>query len=530
MICPNNLTEQWQEELDQKFQLPFDIMTNDKLKTARTGNWFSETLLAIAPLDKLARNTNSWDLLKTCGVDWDLIICDEAHKMSASFFGGEVKYTKRYRLGQMLSSLTRNFLLLTATPHNGKEESFQLFMALLDPDRFTSNFKYGVQTADVSGLMRRMVKEDLFKFDDTPLFPERRASTVPYKLSDGEARLYQEVTAYVREEFNRAKGLNNKRARNIGFALTILQRRLASSPEAIYQSIHQRKCRLEEYLGNLQQKQSDSQHATSISTTNQELETQDIDALDDSLDEMSVDEERVLDRVTTARTVSELEAEIKSLRSLESLALAVRSGGEDRKWTELAGLLNKMFADSPGVSEEPHKSSPHQKLVIFTEHRATLDYLHQKITALLGRKESVVMIHGGVKHDGRRAIQESFQHDSEVHVLLANDAASEGINLQHAHFMVNYDLPWNPNRIEQRFGRIHRIGQTEACHLWNLVAEGTREGDVYHTLLKKLERAWNALDGQVFDVLGKTQFEENHYVNYSWRQSCVETNPMFKTD
>ena len=169
--------------------------------------------------------------------------------MSATFFGGEVKYTKRYRLGQLLSTLTRHFLLMTATPHNGKEEDFQLFMALLDGDRFEGRFRDGVHAADVSDLMRRMVKENLLKFDSTPLFPERIAYTVPYKLSDAEARLYREVTDYVREEFNRAEALeNDKRAGTVGFALTILQRRLASSPEAIYQSLRRRRERLESRL------------------------------------------------------------------------------------------------------------------------------------------------------------------------------------------------------------------------------------------------------------------------------------------
>ena len=165
--------------------------------------------------------------------------------MSATFFGGEVKYTKRYKLGQLLATLTRNFLLLTATPHNGKEADFQLFMALLDGDRFEGRFRDGVHTADVSDLMRRMVKEKLLKFDKTPLFPERIASTVPFKLSNAEARLYKEVTEYVREEFNRAEALqNDKRAGTVGFALTILQRRLASSPEAIHESLRRRRERL----------------------------------------------------------------------------------------------------------------------------------------------------------------------------------------------------------------------------------------------------------------------------------------------
>ena len=242
VVCPGSLAEQWQDELYRRFQLPFEIMTNDKLEASHTGNWFVETPLVIARLDKLARDEDVQALLGAGDSGWDLVICDEAHKMSASFFGGEIKYTKRYRLGQLLSTRTRHFLLLTATPHNGKEEDFQLFMALLDGDRFEGRFRDGAHTADVSDLMRRMVKEKLFKFDATPLFPEKRAYAVPYKLSEGEARLYKEVTDYVRQEFNRAEALqNDTRAGTIGFALTILQRRLASSPEAIYQSLRRRK-------------------------------------------------------------------------------------------------------------------------------------------------------------------------------------------------------------------------------------------------------------------------------------------------
>src|SRR5690348_1667564 len=253
IVCPGSLAEQWQDELYRRFHLPFEILTNDKLEAARTGNWFLETNLVIARLDKLSRDEDVQQKLQAPDCRWDLIVCDEAHKMSATFFGGEVKYTKRYRLGQLLSTLTRHFLLMTATPHNGKEEDFQLFMALLDGDRFEGRYRDGVHSADVSDLMRRMVKENLLKFDGTPLFPERIAYTVPYKLSDAEAQLYKEVTEYVRNEFNRAEALqNDKRAGTVGFALTILQRRLASSPEAIYQSLRRRRERLESRLRELE--------------------------------------------------------------------------------------------------------------------------------------------------------------------------------------------------------------------------------------------------------------------------------------
>ena len=217
IVCPGSLAEQWQDELYRRFQLPFEILTNDKLEAARTRNWFLETDLVIARLDKLSRDEDVQQKLQAPDAGWDLVVCDEAHKLSATFFGGEIKYTKRYRLGQLLSGLTRHFLLMTATPHNGKEEDFQLFLALLDGDRFEGRFRDGVHAADVSDLMRRMVKERLLKFDGKPLFPERIAYTVPYRLSEAEARLYTAVTDYVREEFNRAEALANaKRAGTVG--------------------------------------------------------------------------------------------------------------------------------------------------------------------------------------------------------------------------------------------------------------------------------------------------------------------------
>lgn len=521
VVCPGSLAEQWQDELYHRFHLPFEILTNDKLEAARTGNWFLETNLVIARLDKLSRNEDVQQKLQAPDCRWDLIVCDEAHKMSATVFGGETKYTKRYRLGQLLSTLTRHFLLMTATPHNGKEEDFQLFMALLDGDRFEGRFRDGVHVADVSDLMRRMVKESLLKFDGTPLFPERIAYTVPFKLSEAEAGLYKAVTDYVREEFNRAEALQNeKRAGTVGFALTILQRRLASSPEAIFQSLRRRSERLEKRLRAEELLQRGAQVELAATESLPALTEEDIEDLEDAPDsEQDEVTEEVVDQATAASTIAELKLEIVTLVRLEGLAASVRRSGQDTKWRELSSLLTQLFGSAPlagtslGSADADSRAvalpvpSPRQKLVLFTEHRDTLNYLENRITTVLGRKEAVVMIHGGIGREERLKAQESFKHDPEVQVLLATDAAGEGINLQRAHLMVNYDLPWNPNRLEQRFGRIHRIGQTEVCHLWNLVADETREGDVYRKLLEKLEEARKALGGQVFDVLGKLQFE-----------------------
>jgi len=521
VVCPGSLAEQWQDELYQRFNLPFEILTNDRIETSRTGNWFAEADLVIARLDMLSRSQALQDKLGAPDCQWDLVVCDEAHKMSATYFGGEVHYTKRFLLGKLLSSLTRHFLLMTATPHNGKEAEFQLFMSLLDADRFEGKFRDGIHQADVSDLMRRMVKEQLVKFDGKPLFPQRVATTVPYQLSGGEESLYRAVTSYVREEFNRADALQNeKRAGTVGFALTVLQRRLASSPEAIYQSLKRRRERLESRLHDMQSVQ---EGRTQFNPA-YEMPVLDEEAWDDLEEapdnEVENIEEEVLDQATAARTIEELRLEISTLKHLEELAAIVRRSGEDTKWRELSGLLEEIFRNEGVVQPLPQegvvdedaptlkpKSSPHQKIVIFTEHKDTLKYLRARIGTLLGRDDAVVVMHGSMRREERIKIQEAFKYQPDVQVLVATDAAGEGINLQVAHLMVNYDLPWNPNRLEQRFGRIHRIGQTEVCFLWNLVAKDTREGDVYLKLLEKLSQAKESLGGQVFDVLGKLQFD-----------------------
>ena len=507
IVSPGVLAEQWQDELFQKFQLPFEILTNDKTNSSKTGNWFNEENFVIARLDKLSRDEDLQEKLRV--TDWDLVIVDEAHKMSASFFGGEVKFTKRYRLGQLLSRQTRHFLLMTATPHNGKEEDFQLFLALIDGDRFEGRFRDGVHTVDVSDIMRRLLKEQLVKFDGKPLFPERIAITVPYQLTPDEERLYVEVTNYVREQFNRADNLESGRRGSVGFALTILQRRLASSPEAIYQSLRRRKERLQARL-----EEERLFHRVEI-RTEQLPYFEDDEDIEDYVDDQSSDEQEqveneFVDRATTARTIQELEAEINTLKQLEELALVVKRSGTDKKWEQLSNILTEnewMFDDARN----------RRKLVIFTEHRDTLNYLALKIKTLLGSQNAVVTIQGGMNREDRKKAQEQFTQDVNVSVLIATDAAGEGINLQRAHLMVNYDLPWNPNRLEQRFGRIHRIGQTEVCRLWNIIAHQTREGEVWQRLFDKLEIEREALGGQVFDVLGEMTFE-----NKSLRELLIE--------
>lgn len=500
IVSPGSLVEQWQDELFAKFHLRFEILTNDRMESAVSGNIFTEVDRCICRLDKLARNDELQEKLRVS--DWDLIVCDEAHKMSATVWGGEVKYTRRFQLGRLLSNITRNFLLLTATPHNGKDEDFQLFLSLVDPDRFEGTHSNSQQAVDVSDVMRRLVKEELLKFDGKPLFPERIAYTVNYDLSPQESQLYQAVTEYVQEEFNRADNLNNDRKTTVGFALTILQRRLASSPEAIYQSLKRRRERLEHRLAEEKLGKRAEEYRNS--------DWEDIDDDDLPPNEQEQMEEQVVDHASAAATIAELEVEIRTLKRLEKMANDVRVSGIDRKWDELSHLLqdnDAMFG----------KDGQREKLIIFTEHKDTLNYLTEKIRSLLGNAESVVTIHGGMLRDERRKVEERFKQDVEVRILIATDAAGEGINLQRAHLMINYDLPWNPNRLEQRFGRIHRIGQMEVCHLWNLVANETREGFVFQRLFSKLEEERQALGGKVFDILGKMTFD-----NKSLRELLIE--------
>ena len=487
VVAPGGLVTQWQDELADKLGLSFQILTRDLIEATRTADPFSEHDLLIARLDHLSRNEALVERLRHS--EWDLVVVDEAHRMSAHFFGNEVKETKRYQLGRVLAHVARHFLLMTATPHAGKEEDYQLFLALLDPDRFEGRRRNG-GPVDASDLMRRMIKERLLRFDGRPLFPERRAYTVPYPLSELESELYAAVTTYVTEEMNRADALSKqgegRRGNRVGFALTVLQRRLASSPEAIYKSLIRRRQRLEDRL--VEERQD------AVREEGSDVDFDDLEDLDDA--EIERLEDEVVDEATSARTIAEFQAEIATLLGLEELADRVRASGTDRKWQELVGLLS----DAPELVES---SGDRRKLIVFTEHRDTLNYLVERLGRFLAREGTVVAIHGGTPREERRRLQELFMQDKDTVILVATDAAGEGINLQRAHLLVNYDLPWNPNRIEQRFGRVHRIGQQEVCHMWNLVSADTREGQVYVRLLAKVEEQRRALGGQVFNVLGE---------------------------
>jgi superfamily II DNA or RNA helicase len=365
IVAPGSLVEQWQDELKEKFDLDFDIITREQIEASRTGNPFEEHDRLIVRLDMAARSDELRAKLEAAR-PFDLAVCDEAHRMSASVFGGEVKYTKRYQLGQKLGARARNLLLMSATPHNGKEADFQLFLGLLDADRFEGRYREGVHKIDPSDLMRRLIKEELHRFDGTPLFPERRAYTAKYELSPLERALYDAVTHYVREEMNRAEQTlgDEKRRQNVGFALQILQRRLASSPAAIHESLKRRLDRLQNWLQEARRSASGALSGAGLDRATAALRVlEDPEDFEEApQDEIDDAEETIASQASAARTVAELEAEIAILRQLEQQAAALRASRQDAKWRELESIL-----DDPLVVDRA--ANLRRKLVIFTEPR-----------------------------------------------------------------------------------------------------------------------------------------------------------------
>ncbi len=476
IVAPANLAPQWQREMSEKFDEPFDLVDRAALNARGSRAWeiFDQCVVSVDfawqadVLESLARAER-----------WDLVIVDEAHKMAAYRRGDKMERTRRYRLGEFLTDRTEHLLLLTATPHKGDPENFRLLLQLLDPDLFadTDILARAVQRQENPIFLRRL-KEDMKDFDGRPLFPPRHVHTLGVELSDQEQRLYDEVTRYVTENFNRALDEDN---RNVTFALIILQRRLASSVRAIRCSLENRRDRLialrDEVRGNPQLLEA-ARRGEVLS------------------DEVSEDvpegerwqiEERAL-RYTVARNLEELEAEIAILERLAAQARSVEGRGPERKLDELRRVMEEIDLFRSG-----------EKLLIFTEAKDTLDYLVENLMALGLR---VNTIDGSMSPPARYQAERVFQDPTGAQVMVATEAAGEGINLQFCHLMINYDLPWNPSRLEQRMGRIHRYGQQYEVFIYNLVATSTREGMVFHALLSKLERMREGLGkDRVFDVV-----------------------------
>jgi superfamily II DNA or RNA helicase len=470
IVVPGHLKDQWLREMKVRFDETFTVVDRNFINNTWGRNIWQEQPQVITSMDFAKQD----DVMATLGeVHWDLVVVDEAHKMAAYRYGEKTTRTDRYRLGEMLSRKSHCLLFLTATPHRGDTENFRLFLDLLQPGLFanTTVLEESVQNADNPLFLRRL-KEDLKNYDGRPLFPPRTVTTNTYWLNDDEKRLYNAVTEYVEKSYNKALAAEK---RTVAFALLILQRRMASSVRAVRRSLERRKERLEELL-----KLGD--WLTRIGTVDEE-------ELEDAPEaERLKREEDLLERLTAAETREELREEITTLGGLIRLA-------RDAERHEIETKLNELRR----VIESEQIRQTREKLLIFTESRETLDYLTEK---LKGWGYSVVTLHGGMNLDARIRAEHEFREHAQV--MVSTEAGGEGINLQFCSLMVNYDIPWNPNRLEQRMGRIHRYGQQKEVHIYNLVAVDTREGKVLAALFKKLERIRAELGSdRAFDVIGE---------------------------
>jgi superfamily II DNA or RNA helicase len=487
VVTPANLTMQWRDEMRDRFSTDFTIIRREQLAANAGSDLWRQHPRAIMSVDFGKRDEvrATFD-----GAKWDLVIIDEAHRMAAYQYGEKVDKTRAYQLGEELSKQTDHLLLMTATPHRGNADNFRLLLSLLDPDIFQSNEGLAemLRQSRMPIFLRRL-KERMVDFDNKPLFPPRKVETVPYTLTGIEKDLYDAVTDYVAKRFQRAEQLTDERARrNVGLALMVLQRRLASSLRAIRTSLARREEKLQEKLQAVR--------TGSVAPAQLGLPL----AIDDSEEE---DEERWEQEeqalgVTLAMTVREIELEIQEVHELHELALLAEEEAErtdcERKLAELRGVMGKPLVDGRNLWESG------EKLLVFTENRDTLNYLVEKFMAWGFR---VAQIYGGMSQDDRRAAQKYFKADDGAQIMVATEAAGEGINLQFCRLMVNYDIPWNPNRLEQRMGRIHRYGQKFSVRIFNLVAENTREGYVLATVLDKLDQMRTDLGREhVFDIIG----------------------------
>ena len=470
IVAPGHLKYQWLREMKEKFHEHFKIADRDMMDSSWGQNIFDEEDHLITSIDFVKQD----DVISSIKEShWDLIIVDEAHKMSAYKYGEKITKTRRYLFGETASEISDYLLFLTATPHRGDDENFRLFLDLLEPGFFadTAMLAESIQAKDNPLFIRRL-KEDMKNFNGEPIFPPRTVTTMQFNLSDEEKELYNAVTSYVQVHFNKALA---KEKRNVVFAMIILQRRLASSVRAVRKSLIRRRNRLQDLYD-----QSEKIIDSDISVSKY---------LDDLAEnERWKQEEELLLRLTSAESREELKVEIDMLDNLTALAKEVEDKQVETKLLELQSVINQ---------QDIKKNK--KKLLIFTEARDTLEYLIEKIKSW---GFTTTQIHGLMKMNDRIDAEKEFQNTAQI--LIATEAAGEGINLQFCSLMVNYDIPWNPNRLEQRMGRIHRYGQQEEVFIYNLVAKDTREGSILIRLFEKMESMKDKLGSErVFDVIGE---------------------------
>ncbi|MFC1811917.1 helicase-related protein [Thermodesulfobacteriota bacterium] len=490
IVCPANLAFQWQRELKEKFDEKFLVMKGSDIRDQFGVNQWLEQKRTITSLD-LAKRDEILPGLKQ--VRWDLIIVDEAHRMSWS---PPARKTARYALGELLRDSSDHYLLLTATPHKGDPKNFSLFLQLLDADAYADvkSIRQAMDRRKAPFYLRR-TKEAMVYFPERQpdgtwvaqkIFTKRIPHTVDFQIDGLEFELYRDVTRFVKQQSAKAAAQgDDPRARAVGFLMALYQRRLTSSTHAMKCSLENRVRRLEEALRRAQELVRSAPPDLPDLEELEEMEEADRDRL-----------EKMLEAITLAGNAEQVHEEINELKALAKQAENVEKSHTEAKLTKLKDLLH----------EEGFFDHPDKRLLIFTEFKDTLYYLVERLESW-GFKVGV--IHGSMKpgsrnEPGTRLFSEQQFREGEIQILVATEAAGEGINLQVCNILFNYDIPWNPNRLEQRMGRIHRYGQRKDCLIFNFVATNTIEGRVLQRLLDKLQEIRDALDDDaVFNVLGE---------------------------
>ncbi len=482
IVVPGHLKDQWRRELKEKFDEKFIVLDRHTFNAHYGENPWEKNDQIITSID-FAKQEEILPSLSS--VHWDLVVVDEAHKMAAYKYGDKISKTQRYKLGEVLSKTSEHLLFLTATPHKGDPENFRLFLDLLVPGFFASYemIEESLRNKDNPLFIRRL-KEDLKDFNGRPIFTRRFPRTIKFRLSDKEKELYNEVSRYVITQYNKA--IKNDKKRNVAFALIILQRRMASSTYALLKSLERRKKKLEKILKGEEKPK--------------EYFEIDLETIEDLEERDRWKKEEEWESLTIAKDPEELEKEIKTIERLIEKAKQIVESESEVKLKELKKAIEAGFEKIKEMNGNP-------KILIFTESKDTLEYLVKKIRSW-GYK--VNYIHGGMSMYARIMAEKIFRDETDI--MVATEAAGEGINLQFCHIMINYDIPWNPNRLEQRMGRIHRYGQQKDVYIFNLVAEDTREGKVLAKLFDKLEEIKNKLGSdRVFDVIGDVFYGKNLY-------------------
>jgi len=479
IVAPGHLKDQWRRELKDKFEEMFVVADRATANSLYGQNIWNHQNQLITSID-FAKREEILPSLESS--QFHLIIVDEAHKMAAYKYGDKTTKTSRYRLGEILSRNTEHLIFLTATPHKGDSENFRLFLDLLRPGFFATTEMMDESIRENENMLfLRRIKEEMKNFDGTPLFLPRHVVSVAYDLSDPERRLYRNVTDYVKAQFN---SLTPERKRNVGFALIILQRRMASSSYALKKSLVRRRDRLADLVGDFKSFKKSQKPDPGMF---------DFDDMEEMSEEERMERERKLETLNTAGTMDDLKEEIRTLDDLIAETKSIKPDSE----IKLEKLRETMA--------ELEKNERSDKILIFTESKDTLEYLEKRIRSW---GYPVNVIHGGMSLNERINAEKVFKN--ETRVMVATEAAGEGINLQFCHLMINYDIPWNPNRLEQRMGRIHRYGQKYEVYVYNLIAIDTIEGRIFRRLFEKLEEIRGRLGvDRVYDIIGELYHEKN---------------------